>query len=76
MTTPKLNTVETTERLAKAVLVMAADGGMPDTFWAQDSRIELACEVLAWTPEKAREWARAAHEAKVKRKWTDTEERR
>jgi hypothetical protein len=40
-------------RLADAVCDMAAAGGMPDTFWQTDSRIALACEVLACTPDEA-----------------------
>jgi hypothetical protein len=42
---------------AKDVLMMAASGGMPDSFWMTDKRIERACATLKWTPEKAREWA-------------------
>ena len=45
------------EKLAKAVLTIAADGGMPDSYWATDSRITMACEVLGWTSERARVWA-------------------
>jgi hypothetical protein len=43
--------------LAESVLSIAASGGMPDTFWQTDSRIALACQVLDWTPDQAREWA-------------------
>lgn len=46
-------------RLAKCVFVIAANGGMPDTFWQTDSRIKLACETIGWTPEQARLWAEA-----------------
>lgn len=42
--------------LAKDILTLAASGGMPDTFWQTDQRIERACVVLGWTPEKAREY--------------------
>lgn len=45
------------ELLAKSVLVIAALGGMPDTYWLIDSRIALACRVLGWTPTNARTWA-------------------
>jgi hypothetical protein len=50
--------VKVMEQLAKDVLTLAADGGMPDTFWLTDSRIERACTGLGWTPEQARTWAR------------------
>jgi hypothetical protein len=43
--------------LARAVLTMAAAGGMPDTFWHTDSRIALACQTLGWDPDHARDWA-------------------
>lgn len=46
-----------TIRLAKNVLSLAAQGGMPDTYWHTDSRIRRACKVLNWTPEQARTWA-------------------
>lgn len=39
-----------TARLARAVLQIADDGGMPDTYWAIDSRIRLAREVLGVPP--------------------------
>lgn len=44
-------------RLAKDVLIIAALGGMPDSYWLTDARIKRACKVLDWTPEKARTWA-------------------
>jgi hypothetical protein len=44
--------------LAEAVLIMAAVGHMPDTYWPTDSRVALACKALGWTPEQARDWAR------------------
>lgn len=44
-------------RLAKDVLVMAALGGMPYTFWLTDSRISRARRVLEWSPTEAYEWA-------------------
>lgn len=47
----------TYEALAKSVLQIAAAGGMPDTFWATDSRIRLACQTLGWETDEAREWA-------------------
>lgn len=34
------------EELARAVLTLAEDGGMPDSFWATDSRIDLAKHIL------------------------------
>lgn len=34
------------EQLARDILTMAYDGGMPDTFWSTDRRILRACEVL------------------------------
>lgn len=33
-------------RLAEAVLSLADDAGMPDSFWGTDARIVLACEAL------------------------------
>lgn len=50
--------LEMLERLAKAILTLAAAGGMPDTFWSSDSRIQLACEVLGWDYEVGRAWGR------------------
>lgn len=32
--------------LARAVLQVADDGGMPDTYWRTDSRVKLARDVL------------------------------
>lgn len=49
----------TREGLAKAVLSMAASGGMPDSFWLSDGRILDALLVLDWTPAQAQEWAAA-----------------
>lgn len=45
-------------RLAEAVLTMAANGAMPDSFWLTDERIALAAKTLELTPEEARDWAR------------------
>lgn len=42
-----------TRRLAKGVIRMAHAGGMPDTYWATDRSVVLACEVLGWTTERA-----------------------
>lgn len=44
-----------TEQLARDVLSMAATGGMPDSFWLTDTRIERACAVLGLSPAEARE---------------------
>jgi len=49
-------------QLAKDVLTMAANGGMPDSFWLTDQRIARAAAELRMTSEQAREWA---HEHKV-----------
>jgi hypothetical protein len=46
------------EDLARSVLVIAACGRMPDTFWETDARIVLACQVLDWDYNRARDWAR------------------
>lgn len=43
--------------LARDILLMAADGGMPDTFWQTDARIARAVLTLSTTVERAREWA-------------------
>lgn len=48
---------DTTRQLARDVLTMAANGGMPDTYWHTDSRIKRACNVLGWSIIDAREWA-------------------
>lgn len=45
------------ETQARNVLSMAASGGMPDTYWHDDSRILSACEELGCTPTEARQWA-------------------
>ena len=37
---------ETARTLARGVVSLARDGGMPDTFWDTDSRIALAKTVL------------------------------
>lgn len=47
----------TVRRLAWDVLLMAHEGGMPDTYWHTDSRIARACRILNYTPDQAREWA-------------------
>lgn len=44
-------------RLARCVLIMAAAGGMPDSFWLSDTRIALAADTLGLTPIEARTWA-------------------
>lgn len=49
-------------QLAIDVLTLAADGGMPDTFWHTDSRVQRACAALRWTPDEAREWVRHEQE--------------
>lgn len=36
------------QTLARAVLTLAEDAGMPDTFWGTDSRIRLALHILEW----------------------------
>lgn len=43
--------------LAKAIICLAADGGLPDTFWSTDTRIQAACNILDLSPEQARQWA-------------------
>lgn len=43
---------------AKDVLLMAATGNMPDSFWYTDKRILRACAALKWEPGSARQWAR------------------
>lgn len=42
---------------SRDVLTMAANGGMPDTYWHTDSRIQRACNVLGIGPNEARAWA-------------------
>lgn len=39
--------------LAIDVLALAQVGGIPDTYWATDSRIARACEVLGVKPAEA-----------------------
>jgi len=48
---------DTMRQLAKDVLTMAANGGMPDTYWHSDNRIKRARNVLGWDVVRAREWA-------------------
>lgn len=51
-------TGESVERaLARSVLVAAASGGMPATFWQSDSRIAAACAVLGVDVAEGRAWA-------------------
>lgn len=47
------------EQLAKDILTMAKDGGMPDSYWHSDNRIARACYVLNYTPDEACEWAKS-----------------
>lgn len=35
-------------KLAEGIVTMAVAGGMPDSYWASDHRVELAAEVLGW----------------------------
>lgn len=49
--------MKTKKALARSVLVMAANGGMPDSFWNTDTRIALACDTLGWSIYEARKWA-------------------
>ena len=44
MTSPAPDSTE--QALARAVLQIADAAGMPDTYWATDSRLKLAREVL------------------------------
>lgn len=46
--------------LAKDILHLAAQAGMPDSYWATDSRIVRACQALGWDHQQAREWADTA----------------
>lgn len=46
-----------TQQLAKDVLTMAAAGGMPDSFWYTDQRIQRAVEALGTTTPAALRWA-------------------
>jgi hypothetical protein len=64
MTGPTITTAEhdkQVKRLAKDVLLMAASGGMPDSYWHTDSRIKRACKVLGWTADQARSWAERSY---------------
>lgn len=56
--TPGLAEAIDARLLALAALAIAGPA-MPDTFWLTDSRIALACRVLGWSPEQAREWGQA-----------------
>lgn len=49
---------EPERQLAIAILSLAEDAGMPDTYWATDSRIRLACKTL-WpgVEDPSRVWA-------------------
>lgn len=48
----------TPEQLARDVLAMAQDGGMPDSYWATDPRIFRACTVLGIGTDVALDVAR------------------
>ncbi len=50
--------IQTNRDLAEALLSIASDAGMPDSYWHTDSRIGLACRVLGITRDEAveREW--------------------
>ncbi len=41
------------DELARGLLSLAQVGGMPESYWRTDSRIAIACEALAITPEEA-----------------------
>lgn len=43
-------------KLARAVIRLAAAGGMPDSYWPTDQGVRLACKVLGWSLAKARAW--------------------
>lgn len=43
--------------LARGVLQLAVLGGMPNTYWSTDSRVELARKTLGLMVEEARDWA-------------------
>lgn len=43
------------ERLARGIIAFAQHLSMPDSYWATDSRIALAREVLGLTPAQARD---------------------
>jgi ribonuclease HI len=45
---------ETVEQLALDVISLAITGGMPETYWASDSRVARACAILNLTVEEAR----------------------
>ena len=45
------------EFCAKDVLTMAANGGMPESFWYTDERIARAALVLGWSPMECYHWA-------------------
>lgn len=47
----------TLRQAARDVLTMAANGGMPATFWHTDIRIQRACTVLDIGSGEARAWA-------------------
>ncbi len=47
----------TKHQLATDVLTMAHHGGVPDTFWYTDQRIERARTELAFSVVEAREYA-------------------
>lgn len=56
--------------LAKCVIMIAALGGMPGTFFQTDSRVALACSTLGWTTYEAQEWAEREIEANDPVGWT------
>lgn len=48
--------------LAKDLLSLAYQAGVPDSFWETDSRISRARHVLGWSTEQAISWAENAAE--------------
>lgn len=48
---------ETANQLARDILMLAAYGGMADSYWSTDSMIARACKQLGWTSLQAQSWA-------------------
>lgn len=66
---PVIERREAAERrmLAESILVMAAHGGMPGSYWLTDSRIGLACRVLDIATSEAAAYADAKIDQEIAR---------
>lgn len=57
------------QTLARAVLTLAEDASMPDTYWDTDSRIRLALHILGFDADTARNDPRLERALAKKEPW-------